>query len=162
MRSGGRALSRSKNGNAQQPGQPEVLRQHDAEIEQRAERRNHHPAAAELDAARRCDRQHVKRGEIAGDAAGGGDEPRDDQRVACELNVDDPPVPLGPFERQRPEDVQCVGDADEEKQRLAGNVPGEVSWTKTAEPSSSELMPTRIAISQKSLRRRSRSATAAP
>src|SRR5688572_8002090 len=40
-----------------------------------------------------------------------------------------------------------------------GNIPGEVSSTKTAEPSSSELMPTRIAISQKSLRRRSRSAT---
>ncbi len=40
-----------------------------------------------------------------------------------------------------------------------GNVPGAVSWTKTAEPSSSVLMPTRMAISQKSLRRRSRSAT---
>ena len=120
---------------AEQPGQPEVLRQDDAEIQQRAERGNHHPAAAELHAAGRRDRQHVQRGEIAGDAAGDGDEPRDDQRVAGELNVDDPSVPLGPFERQRPEDVQRVGDADEEEQRLAGKCPrrGELDENGRAE-----------------------------
>ena len=89
-------------------------------IEQRAERRNHHPAAPELHAAGGRDRQHVERGEIAGDAAGDGDEARDDQRVARELDVDEPAVPLGPFERERPEDVQRVRDADEEEQRLAG------------------------------------------
>ena len=123
MRSGGSAPVEIEIRHAEQPGQPEILRQHDAEVQQRAERRDHHPAAAELHAARGRDRQHVQRGEIAGDAAGDGDEARDDQRVARELDVDDPSVALGPFQRERPEDVQRVGDADEEEQRLAGEGP---------------------------------------
>ena len=48
----------------------------------------------------------------------------DDQRVAGQLDVDDPSVPLGPFQRERPEDVQRIGDADEEEQRLAREGPG--------------------------------------
>ena len=56
--------------------QLEVLREHDADVQQRAERRNHHAATAELHAAGGGDRQHVERGEITRDAARDRDERR--------------------------------------------------------------------------------------
>ena len=40
------------------------------------------------------------------------------QRVAGELEIDEPVEPLGPLERHEPENVQRIGDADEDEQRL--------------------------------------------
>ena len=110
--------------NADQIGQPEILRDDDADIQQRAQRGDHHAAAAELHAARGRNRQHVECREIAGDTAGDRDEARDDERVAGQLDVDDPSVALGPLQRERPENVQRIGRADEQEERLAGKRPG--------------------------------------
>ena len=65
-----------------QPGRGQVLRQHEAAVEDRAERGDQQAAAPELNRARGDDRQHVQRREVAGDPAGEVDERRDDQRVA--------------------------------------------------------------------------------
>ena len=62
----------------QQPGAAEVLRQHQADVEHRAQRRHQQAAAPELHRAAGDDRQHVERREVAGDAAGEVDERRDD------------------------------------------------------------------------------------
>ena len=67
-----------------------VLRQHQADVEHRAQRRHLQRRRAGTGRARRDDRQHVERREVAGDAAGEVDERRDDQRVDRELQVDQP------------------------------------------------------------------------
>ena len=95
-----------------------VLRDHQADVEHRAERRRHQPAAAELDRAGRDHRQHVERGEIAGDAAGEVDEGGDDQRVAGQLQVDQPAVAIDEAQRQPVDDRQPVGQADEKEERV--------------------------------------------
>ena len=84
----------------QQPGRRQVLREHEADVEHGAERRDEQAAAAELDDAGGDDRQHVQRREVAGDAAGEVDERRDDQRVAGQLQVDQPAVPLDEAQRR--------------------------------------------------------------
>ena len=118
MRCGGSAPSWSSDEYAEHPGELEVLRQHDADIQQRAQRRDHHPAAPELHAARGGNRQDVKRGEVTGDAAGDGDETGDDQRVAGELEIDEPSVALRPSQREQPQNVERVGEADQDEERL--------------------------------------------
>ena len=69
-----------------------------------------------------------------------------------ELHVDQPAVPLDQPQRQRPDDRQRVGDADQEEERIdrkrarAGDL-----HERRAEPSSSVLMTTRMAMSQSEL-----------
>ena len=102
----------------------QVLRRHEADVEDGAERGDHQAAAPELHGAGGHDRQHVQRREVAGDAAGDVDERRDDQRVAGELQIEQPPVPLDEPQRQRPGDRQRVGQADQEKERIDGERAG--------------------------------------
>ena len=87
--------ARLEPGVEQQTGGREVLRRAPGRRRAtRAQRRDQQPAAPELHGAGRDDRQHVQRREEAGDAAGEVDERRDDQRVAGELQVDQPAVPV--------------------------------------------------------------------
>ena len=104
-------------GRSSSPTRRRVLREHQADVEHRAERRHEQAAAPELHGARRDDRQHVERREVARDAAGEIDERRHDQRVAGQLQVDQPPVPLDEAQRQRVADRQRVGQADQEEER---------------------------------------------
>ena len=75
-------------------------------------------AAAELHGAGGDDRQHVQRREVAGDAAGEVDERGDDQRVARQLQIDQPAVAVDEPQRQRVDDRQRVGQADQEEERI--------------------------------------------
>ncbi len=105
-------------------GGREVLRQHHAAVQHRAQRRHQEAAAPELHHRRRHDRQDVERREIAGDAAREVDERRDDQRVAGQLHVDDPPAAFGQPQRRRVERRQRVGEADQEEERVDRKRPG--------------------------------------
>ena len=73
------------------PAADEVLPENQADVEHGAQRRHQQAAAAELHRRAGGDRQDVERREVAGDTAGEVDERRDDQRVAGQLQVHQPP-----------------------------------------------------------------------
>src|SRR2546427_286530 len=73
---------------------------------------------SELHRAAGDNRQHVERREIAGDAAGEIDERGDNQRVARELHVHQPAVPIGEAQGPGVRDGQRERQPDQEEERI--------------------------------------------
>ena len=127
------------------PDGGQVLREHEADVEQRAQRRHQQAAAPELDDARGDDRQHVERREVAGDAAGEVDERRDDQRVAGQLQVDQPAVPVDEPQRRRVDDRQRVGERRSGRRTgRPGTIPARVICATIAAAEQHVLMTARM------------------
>jgi hypothetical protein len=101
-----------------QPLRRHVLRQHQPAVDHRAQRRHRQPAAAKLHRAGSNDRQHIQRRKEARHPAGEIDEGGDDHRIAAELQIDQPPMPLDEAEGGGEGSRQPVGHRDQQEQRI--------------------------------------------
>jgi hypothetical protein len=107
-------------GQAEHRRRPEVLREDDADVNHRAQHRDHHAAAAILQAARAGYGQNEERCEVAVDPPGHENEARDDQRIARQLDVDHPSETFRPAQREEPQHVERKRGADENEERFPG------------------------------------------
>ncbi len=96
----------------------EVLRRRQSCVDDRAQHPDQHAGALRLNRARGNDRERVERREVARDAARQVDERRNDNRVAHQLDVNQPTVLLRVPEQQHVDDRQRVREADQEKERI--------------------------------------------